>query len=113
MATDIPDIQFPSYDDYRMWERSLASAKLIVELLEENKNNIALVGALMDSLHEWANDNGNWFNERILDWLDENPDKNYEILIKYGNTAMAIVNESIQMNDQLVQIARREGRNES
>lgn len=104
--TAIPDIVFPSYDDFRKWERAADSIMVLAEMLVENKNNVALCEEILATLVMTAED----CKDSMFDIIDLYTGKDQALcdsVLLYQTTAGDMVETALRMSDQIKQADRR------
>lgn len=107
---DIPDISFRSQDEFRQWERVVDSLGRIVEILKENKNNVALCEEILSLIHDQVDIAYNWFGILITEWCGEIDDIGADRanhVFEYQSEAIDLVISSLEIADQAAQVERR------
>ena len=109
MPNSIPDIEFRSYDEFRLWERSVASILNLAQLLEENENNVALSEEILGTLDYVVSSSKDAISDLADEWAKGNEEK-ARLIFDYQSEASTLVMTSISMSDQILQLERRANR---
>lgn len=107
MSTSIPDIPFRSYDEFRLWERGVDSLKHMVELLDENRTNVALCEELMGMIEHTVTSGKDAITDLADEWAKGDDDK-AKIIFDYQSDASTLLMQFVFISDQVAQMERQE-----